>query len=836
MNTWIARYITLLFILLCVWTDKTHAHSRKEKKQEEKKELTSYEKLFEGKKVETAGNDWISLHKMEGKVYGEYFLKYLEREILIASTVTSSTNGMFCSNGYKENVPMHLQVDLKGNDIIFKQVNAIVEVDSTDSRMQKLKNQNFEFPALFKYEILAFSPDSASVVFDMTDLFIDQEKALNPLPKKTMGYSLDATIDKKLSSIQNIKVFEDNISILSQLAYRYGLKNQNNYIVLRGALTITATRTILLLPKQKMTPRISDPRIGTFLTKKRKFTKDGRILNYTYANRWDLQPKDEIAYRQGKMVEPQKPITFYMDTLFPASWQQPIREGVLRWNQAFEKIGFKNAIQVKDFPRHDPEFDPDNLKYSCIRYVPQPTKNAMGPSWADPNTGEILNATVFIYSNVIDMLRDWRFIQTAQLDKSARSQELSPELLEESLAYVVSHEIGHCLGLMHNMSASYAYPVDSLRSVSFTQKYGTTPSIMDYARFNYVAQPTDIGVRLSPPNLGVYDEFAIRWLYTPIYANTSEEEMTILKQWIDEKMNDPRYRYGQQQIWSRYDPSALEEDLGNDAIKASDYGISNLQYILPNLKTWIQHDKDFQCRQQLYQQLILQYARYIRNVLANVGGIYLFNIEERTDKKRFVPVSKELQQNSMTWVMNQLHNLTWLNDKNILTNITLTTPPSLDICELVSELISMTPMRVALSATWSDNPYSLADFFDDFYQGVWDSAIQERKVTPEDKVLQRMYLQQVEEYTNELGSNPLWLSNNEKYEYVLEKLGIDHEWQEKIDTQTIDEISTYYHDSLNKLKTLLESKMEDFHCEDRAYYEMILYATQQILGQHKHQN
>ena len=836
MNMWIVRLVTLLCVLLCVWPGEISAGLRKKKKQTEKETLTSYEKLFEGKNVETAKGDWILLHKVDGKVYVEYLLEYVGRDVLIASTVTSSTNGMLCMNGYKENQPMHLKVVLEGDNVIFKQVNALMKIDTTDVRMREIKRQNFEDPSLFKYEILAFSPDSSSVVFDMTALFLDREKALHPLPAKTMGYSLGATINEKLSSIRTVKAFDDNASVSSQLVYRYSLKNHNDFAVYQGALTVMATRSILLLPERKMHPRVSDSRIGTFLTSKEEFTEDGKMLKYTFANRWDLQPKDEEAFRRGEMVEPEKPIVFYMDTLFPPAWKQPIRKGVLRWNQAFEKIGFKNAVQVRDFPKKDPKFDPDNLNYSCIRYIPQPEGNAMGPSWVDPETGEILNAGVFIYSNVVETLRDWRFVQTAQVDEGARSKKLSGDLLDESLSYMVAHEIGHCLGLKHNMAASYAYPVDSLRSPSFTQKYGTTPSIMDYARFNYVAQPGDKGVCLTPPDLGVYDEFAIQWLYTPIDATDPEEEKKILKSWIDDREGDLRYRYGCQQVRGQCDPSALEEDLGDDAIKAGDYGVRNLKYILPNLQSWIQDDENFNCRQQLYRQIVSQYVRYIHNVLANVGGIYLNERTEDLKQGGFVPVASERQRESMLWVMNQLHDLSWLNDKELLNNMPVSTLPSLDVVEVVGGLISRASIRVVLAASWSESPYSLADFFEDFYCGVWDSAIQGRRLTPEDKVLQRIFLKQVEEQTRSFGSNPLWLTGDTWFRNPLESLGMDDDGLREIDVRAINEISTYYYEGLEKLKMLLESRMQDFHDEDKAYYSMVLYAVKQMLGQQTYKN
>ena len=231
MNMWIVRLVTLLFVSLCVWPGELNAGLRKKKNQTEKETLTSYEKLFKGKNVETAKGDWILLHKVDGKVYVEYLLEYVGRDVLIASTVTSSTNGMLCMNGYKENQPMHLKVVLEGNNVIFKQVNALMKIDTTDVRMREIKRQNFEDPSLFKYEILAFSPDSSSIVFDMTPLFLDQEKALRPLPLKAMGYSLDATVNGKLSSVRTVKAFDDNASVLSQLVYRYSLKNYNDYPV-----------------------------------------------------------------------------------------------------------------------------------------------------------------------------------------------------------------------------------------------------------------------------------------------------------------------------------------------------------------------------------------------------------------------------------------------------------------------------------------------------------------------------------------------------------------------------------------------------------------------------
>lgn len=617
MNKWIVWSLTLLWILPVAFS--AEAVGRKKKKVPEKAtvEPSKYDKLFKGKKYETARGGFVTVHRVDGKVYLEYPLKFMGRELLLAATSTASSDNSVCTNGYKENTPMHIRFTLEDSTVQMRKVNAVVATKSAGERIDRIMEQNFSDPVIAQYKVLAYSPDSLAVVFDMTGIFLDEEAALSPVPKGSGLMEVTKSLTKDLSSIREVKAFEDNMSVKSQLVYKYSITYDKARVVTDQPLTVLATRSLLLLPERKMTPRVSDRRIGVFLTSKSYISDEGvPTERYSYANRWWVEPSDKEAYRRGELTEPVKPIVFYVDTLFPEAWKQPIREGILRWNQAFEKIGFKNVMQVRDFPKDDPSFDPDNLKYSCVRYVPTGVANAMGPSWVDPTTGEILNASVLVYNNVIQMLRNWRFVQTAQIDPLVRSKELPETLLNESLTYVIAHEIGHCLGLMHNMSASASYPVDSLRSASFTAKYGTTPSIMDYARFNYVAQPGDRGVKLTPPDLGVYDEFVINWLYRPVYGvSTIWEEAKVLETWVDEMVSDPMLRYGRQQIAGRYDPTALEEDLGDDAMKAGNYGIQNLKYILSHLDEWIADDPEVTARRSLYVQMVNQYYRYIRNVI-----------------------------------------------------------------------------------------------------------------------------------------------------------------------------------------------------------------------------
>ena len=386
----------------------------------------------------------------------------------------------------------------------------VVEGDPMASSFQK----NFLHPILKAFKITA--TNGKNVVIDVTSFFGGNEKCISPIKEsnpvsKLLGSDngLKGTFVSEASGISEVKAFEKNIEIKSMLTY-------NTTGAIQKPYTLMMHRSLFVLPEDPMPRRLQDNRVGYFYSDQYIYsTNKDRIEDQTYIHRWRLEPREEDRdrYFHGELVEPARPIVFYVDSAFPEKWRSTIKEGIMEWNRAFEKAGFKNAILAKDYPKNDPNFDPDDMRYNCFKYAATSTANAMGPSYTDPRTGEILAADVIWYHNIVSLLHNWRFVQTGTVDKRVRAVTFDDNLMKESIKYAASHEVGHTLGLMHNMGASYSFPVDSLRSPSFTQKYGTTPSIMDYARNNYVAQPGDLerGVKLTPPDLGVYDIHAIHW-------------------------------------------------------------------------------------------------------------------------------------------------------------------------------------------------------------------------------------------------------------------------------------------------------------------------------------
>ncbi|WP_255469380.1 zinc-dependent metalloprotease [Butyricimonas hominis] len=839
----------------------------RKKKEKEVVKTSKYDKLVQKAGRVTAKGDFISLHKVGGKLYIELPVVYLGRDMLLASTLTSASDNLLCEVGYKPEDPLHVKFTRTDSSIYLRRVNTKATYNEREEGMKIALERSLTDPVLKRFKIETYNNDSTAVVFDVTDFFARHNDMLPSLPKSYGGFiSIKSSPNSEGEALREIKAFEDNATIKTDLAYKVTMTVFGIFTIRADEpMSIQVTRTLLLLPEEKMRPRIADTRIGIFLTDKQHFsTEQDEVGIYSMIHRWRLEPKDAEAYARGELVEPVKPIVFYVDDAFPELWKQPIKEGTERWNKAFEKIGFKNAVRALDFPKDDPNFDPDNLKYSCIRYIPSTTANAMGPSWIDPTTGEIVNASVLVYNNVIQLINQWRFIQTAQIDPSVRDKKMPDEIVKESIAYVVAHEVGHCLGFMHNMAASAAYPVDSLRSVTFTQKYGTTPSIMDYARYNYVAQPGDKGVKLTPPDLGIYDEFLIRWAYQLIpKARTAREEVPVLESWLDEKAGDPCYRYGRQQLLERYDPSAIEEDLGDDPMKAGDYGIRNLKYILSHMDEWIADDPDGSHKQQLLEQLMEQYYRYITNVMYNVGGIYLTDVKEGTPGDRYRSVPKEVQKASLQWALKQFRDCDWLYNKPLSKKLTLRISEADVVRSVLAQSLLSSYQRVILSAHVSDDPYTLKAYFDDLYNGIWENTIRGKALTNGDKLLQtnaivmindvvgnsmkkkgKFFLTSLDELKNygldESGMVRKFYKTLKSMErehgdsFVAEQLrlhgiGYGYNWQDEVDVEAIDNSKQYLFTMANKVKTLLESKIPTSTGETREHYRMLLFSLNRAL-------
>ena len=853
-----------------------------------KKKESKYEKLL--KNAVTAQGDFVTLHKVNNtKIYLEYPLKHIGRRILIGGTVASVSDPTYVSVGYKYVDPLHLQVELRDTLLVFNEPNAAATLNSNDPGLKVAFEKNF-IPRLYKQcPILAYNEDSTAVVIDFTSMVYDMgaNGGMLQAPKR------DSKEEKERSVFGELKAFDDNASIELQQDVSVMLRVLIFALKL-GDITTVSKVSLLLLPEEPMAPRIQDSRIGVFWSGKTANStvpkyeisteRDG-LRPYLLANRWRIEPVDMAAWERGDLVAVKKPIVWYVDDAFPSQWRESIHKGVLMWNKAFEEIGLKDVIQVRDFPteEEDPAFDPDNLKYSCLRYSPSPTMNAMGPSWVDPVTGEILNASVIVYNDIIKLINNWRFIQTAQIDPQVRTQKMPREIVDESMMYVISHEVGHTLGLMHNMAASSAFPVDSLRSAAFTQKYGTTPSIMDYARFNYVAQPGDQGVKLTPPDLGIYDKYVIKWLYSPVpQAKDMWDEAAIAGRLIDEKAGDPLYRYGRQQFsdtgYGIFDPSALAEDLGDDPIKAGEYGIRNLKYILPNMNNWIKDDDDASLRQELYVQLANQYYRYLTNVMYQIGGVYLNEVKESVGKP-VVPVDKARQKESLAWVVAQLRTCDWINLPELTDRFPLHTDLSATISNLIATNLTTTvPNNVTLSsqAATDQEAYTIKEYFDDLYREVFNTTLRNRSLTLEEKVLQRSVVtalakpmvvaRNAQKFTEE--GLPVQVDHSSMPSYeeltftgqinpdlvarfgdrlqeleeqygkgtvaaslLTEEFGESrYPFQRGLKIDNVSEIESYSQSMIAKINTLMRSRMNSAPANDRAHYEYLWRTTVNALN------
>ena len=589
-----------------------------------------------------------------------------EREMLMVTRIAKNTSNNRSFGGQKTNTQV-LRWQKKGKKVLLRVVSHKIVANEELPVHEAVVNSNFE-PVLFSFPIKAYSDDKTSTVIDVTALFSTDVKALG-LPSYVRKSYKITKLDTKKSFIESIKSYPLNIEVRNVKTYAAGAPPSNSST---GIVSVEMSNSMILLPKKPMKRRIFDKRVGWFTTGQTDYGSEAqKSKKITFLDRWRLEIKDEDLekFKRGELVEPKKQIVYYIDRATPKKWRKYIKEGIEDWQVAFEAAGFKNAIIAKDPPtkEEDPEWSPEDVRYSVVRYLASPIPNANGPHVSDPRSGEILESDINWYHNVMSLLQGWFFVQTAAINPEAQNAGFKDEVMGELIKFVSSHEVGHTLGLPHNMGSSSAYPVDSLRSATFTKKFGTASSIMDYARFNYVAQPGDKGVAMMP-NIGVYDKYAMSWGYRPIIdAKTAEDEKETLDGWILEHAGDPLYRFGSQQR-GVIDPSSQTEDLGNDAIKASAYGIANLKRIVPNLIEWTaEKGKNYDDLEMMYGHVISQFNRYMGHVSSNLGGVYEDYKTYDQEGVVYTHVNKAHQKNCLLFVNNELFKTPkWLIDKDII--------------------------------------------------------------------------------------------------------------------------------------------------------------------------